>query len=56
LGDAQRPMSPQDMHRKFAELAAHCLSGERIAQIIAQVERLETLPRVDALTRLMRSG
>jgi 2-methylcitrate dehydratase len=56
LGDAQRPMSPEDMHRKFAELAAHCLSGERIAQIVEQVERLETLPRVDALTRLLRSG
>jgi 2-methylcitrate dehydratase len=56
LGDAQRPLTIEDTRRKFAELASHCMSGERIAQIVEQVERLETLPSVDALTRLMRSG
>ncbi|HYC47761.1 MAG TPA: MmgE/PrpD family protein [Burkholderiales bacterium] len=56
LGDARRPMSQDDVRRKFSELAAHCMSAERIDAIVATVERLEHLPRVSELTALLSSS
>jgi 2-methylcitrate dehydratase len=53
IGDAQRPMSEEDVREKFRALAADLLSPSRAEEIIAIVDALERLDRIADLTALL---
>jgi 2-methylcitrate dehydratase PrpD len=55
-GHPARPMSRKEIEAKFAECAALCLPKAKAHAVPAVVWRLERLPRVRDLVRLMRPG
>ena len=53
-GDSHNPRPRQELLDKFANLAGPTLGPNRTAEVIATVERLETLPSIRELTGLLR--
>jgi 2-methylcitrate dehydratase len=54
LGDAKRPLPPEEVRRKFCELAASHFPASRIDEMISAIGSLENLKRVSELTALFR--
>jgi 2-methylcitrate dehydratase PrpD len=52
-GDAENPASREELVEKFAFLATDVIGKERVADVIAAVDRLERLPDVRELTALV---
>jgi 2-methylcitrate dehydratase PrpD len=52
-GDPEKPLTAAEIEDKFLRLAGTVLSLERARDIARCVDRLEQLPDVSALTRLM---
>lgn len=55
-GDPGNPMSPEEIRRKFVDLAGKALPKGRLAEVIGVVERLEELPDMSRLVRLLVVG
>jgi 2-methylcitrate dehydratase PrpD len=52
-GDPGNPMSPEEVRRKFADLAKKALPEDRLTEVIEAVEGLEELPDVRNLVHLL---
>jgi 2-methylcitrate dehydratase PrpD len=52
-GQPQNPLTDAELTAKFRDAAGRVLPGERVAQLLAAVQALETLPDVSALARLL---
>jgi len=55
-GDARRPMSRAALEQKFKSLAVPTLGAAGAAQVLALVERLETLPDLQEFTAALRGA
>jgi 2-methylcitrate dehydratase PrpD len=52
-GNTARPVSDDEIETKFRQMATQLIPADRADQIIAVVDRLETLPSIRELTRLL---
>lgn len=53
-GSPQRPLSRDELHRKFARLTEDVISARRRGAITEMVRRLEEVPDIGDLARLLR--
>jgi 2-methylcitrate dehydratase PrpD len=54
-GTARNPLSPEEIRRKFFDLADGILPNERLHQIVDEVQRIDRQADVSALARMMVS-
>ena len=54
LGNVKRPLAPDDLSRKFLDCFASANAGVDAGALLADLQRLETLPSVRDLVRRSR--